>query len=526
VTALQISNISKRFGDLIANDAISLTLQRGEVLALLGENGAGKSTLMNILFGHYIADNGSISVFGETLAPGKPQQSLARGIGMVHQHFTLADNLSVIDNVLLGAEPLYRLRSKRGEARDKLLDLSKRFGLTVSPNALVRTLSVGEKQRVEILKALYRGAKILILDEPTSVLAPQEVTQLFVTLKQLVSDGLSIIFISHKLDEVLAISNRIAVLRHGKLVHECDASEASKDTLALAMVGREVKKTSLHQSNRVPNTQSSLSPLARKVSGESRGLVVSNLSAAHESSRVRLRNIALVVGAGEIVAIAGVSGNGQRLLADVLSGLVRITDGTIEIDGEALVPSARAAIAANIARIPEDRQHVGAVGDLTVWENAVLPRMRERRFSRFGWINRSAARMHTSALIKQFDVRLASIEQPIRMLSGGNMQKLILGRELEGNPAVVIAAQPTWGLDVGAVAFVHEQLLHARERGAAIVLISEDLDEVFALADRIAVMSHGTLSDARATHEWTMQSIGLAMAGQRSETQAKRSNAA
>ncbi|TAG02035.1 MAG: ABC transporter ATP-binding protein [Betaproteobacteria bacterium] len=499
VTALSLQHISKRFGSLIANDDISLTLGRGEVLALLGENGAGKSTLMNILFGHYVADSGSISVFGETLVPGKPQLALARGIGMVHQHFTLADNLSVLDNVMLGAQSLLSLRSQRTAAREQLNDLSQRFGLTVSPDAVVRNLSVGEKQRVEILKALYRGAKILILDEPTSVLTPQEVEQLFGTLRHMVAEGLSVIFISHKLDEVLAISTQIAVLRQGRLVHECAAREATNESLALAMVGRDVKRVQRAETDHTAPKSVALS--------------VRSLALAHESSRVALSNVTFDVAAGEIVAIAGVSGNGQRLLADALSGLHRVATGQILLNGRAQSMGARAAIDAGVARIPEDRQHVGAVGDLSVWENAMLPRTHEARFSKLSWLNRGGARRYTDALVKQFDVRLSSIEQPIRMLSGGNMQKLILGRELDGAPSVVIAAQPTWGLDVGAVSFVHEQLLNARARGAAIVLISEDLDEVFALADRIAVMCDGRLTAARDATEWSLQSLGLAMAG-------------
>ncbi len=498
VTALSLQNITKRFGTLVANDDISLTLDRGEVLALLGENGAGKSTLMNLLFGHYVADSGFISVFGEPLPPGKPQVALARGIGMVHQHFTLADNLSVLDNVTLGAQSLWSIRSGHSQARRKLSELSSRFGLAVSPDAMVRALSVGEKQRVEILKALYRGAKILILDEPTSVLTPQEVEQLFSTLKQLVADGLSVIFISHKLDEVLAISNRVAVLRQGRLVHEGATANASKESLALAMVGREIHKPRRTEASAVSTA---------------RILEVNALSIQHESSRVSLKNVSFNVSAGEIVAIAGVSGNGQRLLADVLCGMMRSPSGSVLVNGKALAASAGHAIRSNIARIPEDRQHVGVVGDLSVWENAVLPRLEQARFSQLGWIKRDAAREHAALLVKQFDVRLSSIEQPIRRLSGGNMQKLILGRELDGAPAVVIAAQPTWGLDVGAVAFVHGELLAARARGAAIVLISEDLEEVFALADRIAVMCDGVLSAARTTSDWTMQSMGLAMAG-------------
>jgi general nucleoside transport system ATP-binding protein len=505
VTALQLFNITKRFGDLVANDDVSFTLAKGEVLALLGENGAGKSTLMNILFGHYVADSGSIKVFGETLRPGDPRAAIAYGVGMVHQHFTLADNLSVLDNVMLGTEPLLKLRSSREAAITQLQSLSQRFGLQIDPNALVRSLSVGEKQRVEILKALYRGAKILILDEPTSVLTPQEVARLFVTLKQLIADGLSIIFISHKLDEVLAISNRIAVLRGGKLVFEGNTADATKASLAKAMVGRDID---------APRRESI--DVSANVSTNNIVLQLDSVCVVSNDSRVALQNVSLSMRAGEIVAIAGVSGNGQTLLTDVICGVSKYTGGKIELKGEALPFSAREVIARGVARIPEDRQHVGSVADLSVWENAILPRTNDPRFSRLSVLKPRAARAHTRALVREFDVRLASVDHPIRKLSGGNIQKLILGRELCESPALIVAAQPTWGLDVGAVAFIHSQLRGAAARGTAVLLISEDLDEVFALADRITVMSKGRLSQSRGVNDWTMESIGLAMAGEQS----------
>jgi general nucleoside transport system ATP-binding protein len=506
VKALELSRVTKRFGDLVANDAISLALAKGEVLALLGENGAGKSTLMNILFGHYVADSGSICVFDETLPPGDTRAAIARGVGMAHQHFTLANNLSVLDNVMLGTESLFRPRSLRADAIERLQALSQRFGLDVNPSALIRSLSVGEKQRVEILKALYRGAKILILDEPTAVLTPQEVQQLFATLKQLVGEGLSIVFISHKLDEVLAISHRVAVLRGGKLVFEGATADATKSSLAKAMIGREIEPTSeaeplnRHEANRERDAQIALQ--------------IANVCASSVDSRVALEDVLLSVRSGEIVAIAGVSGNGQALLADVLFGVAKAASGAVRLHGDALPLSAGELVVKQVARIPEDRQYIGSVGELAVWENAVLPRAKDARFSKFGVLKPRVARAYTEDLVRAFDVRLASVDQPIRNLSGGNIQKLILGRELSTAPRLIVAAQPTWGLDVGAVAFIHAQLRTAAARGAAILLISEDLDEVFALADRIAVMSKGRLSDARGRSEWTMETIGLAMAGE------------
>lgn len=502
MNALEISHVSKRFGDLVANDDVSFTLAKGEVLALLGENGAGKSTLMNVLFGHYVADSGSIRVFGETLPPGDPRVAIARGLGMVHQHFTLADNLSVLDNVMLGTESLTRIRTSRAEALARLRSLAVRFGLLINADALVRTLSVGEKQRVEILKALYRGARILILDEPTSVLTPQEATQLFSTLRQLVAEGLSIIFISHKLDEVLAISHRVAVLRAGKLVFEGQTRDATKSSLARAMVGREIESSALEKSNATASTP------------RTTALQVERISARGEEARISLHDVSLSVRAGEVVAIAGVSGNGQSLLADVLFGVKKPTSGRVHLNGEIAAFSAAAMVKAHVARVPEDRQHVGSVGDLSVWENAILPRVGDSRFSMAGLLRPAAARDFTRELVAAFDVRLASIEHPIRKLSGGNIQKLLLGRELSESPKLIIAAQPTWGLDVGAVAFIHAELRRAVARGAAVLLISEDLDEVFALADRIAVMSRGRLGEAMPTEHWTLESLGLAMAGE------------
>ncbi len=510
---LQLQHISKRFGTLLANDDISLTLGAGEVLALLGENGAGKSTLVSILFGHYTADVGNITVFGQPLPRGDPKAALAAGIGMVHQHFTLADNLSVLDNVMLGSEPLWQLFTRRSAARARLQAVAQRFGLGVDPEALVGRLSVGERQRVEILKALYRGARILILDEPTAVLTPQESEALFAVLGQMVAQGLSIIFISHKLGEVLRVSQRIAVLRAGRLVAQAQAADTSQAQLALWMVGHAVEAPQRRPAQAVG------SPVC----------VLDNVSTV--PARERLLDASLSLHAGEIVAIAGVSGNGQVALAELLCGTRSASAGRVQLLGRPLPPHPAQLVPLGVARIPEDRHAVGVVGDLPVWENAVSERLRSPAFSRWGWVRRAAARAYADRIIRAFDVRGGGPLVPARALSGGNMQKLILGRALTrpkhsapdspssggavnpGVPCLIVAHQPTWGLDIGAVAYVQAQLIAARDAGAAVLLISDDLDEVLTLGDRVAVIHAGRLGPARPAADWQREAIGLAMAG-------------
>jgi len=507
---LRLTGITKRFGALVANDDISLTLAPGEVLALLGENGAGKSTLVSILFGHYVADAGSIEVFGQPLPPGQPKAALAAGIGMVHQHFTLADNLSVLDNVMLGTEPLWRPVSRRGEARTRLLKAAADFGLGVNPDARIGELSVGERQRVEILKALYRGARILILDEPTAVLTPQESESLFATLAQMVAQGLSVIFISHKLDEVLRVSHRVAVLRAGRLVAQMPSAGATPAQLAEAMVGQRVVKPVRAKSS--ANETKEESVRSHDVMCELRDATVRGDGAWPLLDRVNLD-----VRRGEVLAIAGVAGNGQAALAEVLCGQRGLDAGQVLLQGAPLPRGPRAVVQAGVARIPEDRHAVGVVGDLALWENAVLERYVEPAFARAGFVRRAAAREHAQGLVKRFDVRgteAGGLDTVTRQLSGGNMQKLILGRALGGaTPALVLANQPTWGLDVRAVAYVHQQLLDACAAGAAVLLISEDLDEILTLANRIAVIHHGRLTPVEPTEHWTLARIGLAMAG-------------
>ena len=494
---LRLDNITKRFGTLTANDAISFDLRQGEVIALLGENGAGKTTLMNILFGHYTADEGRVEVFGETLPPGNPRAALAAGVGMVHQHFTLADNMSVLENIVLGTASLWRMGYQAGAARKRISALVEDYGLHVDPDAQVGALSVGERQRVEILKALYRDARILILDEPTAVLTPQEADDLFATMRKAVALGLSVIFISHKLHEVTAISSRVVVLRHGKLVAEAKTAETDRHALAEMMVGAEVA-----------------APQVRAANPGKEIVELAGVSTPNIGSAPGLRAVDLELRAGQITGLAGVSGNGQAALADLIGGLIAPASGTLRIMGAS--PNGwtpRAALAAGIARIPEDRHKTGTIADFDLTENAVLELYAKPPFSRRGWMNWRAARDFAEKVIAGYDVRCPGPDTRIRLLSGGNMQKLILGRVLEVSPEVVLANQPVRGLDIGALTYVHEQLLAARDRGAAVLLISEDLDEITALSDVIHVISEGRLSPGFARGALSPAELGVWMAG-------------
>jgi simple sugar transport system ATP-binding protein len=514
---LRLSNVTKRFGTLLANDGISLDLAAGEVLALLGENGAGKSTLVSILFGHYVADAGTVEVFGKRLPPGDTRAALAAGVGMVHQHFTLAENLTVLENAMLGLEPLWRPASRREAMKDRLLQAGAAYGLQVDPAARVSSLSVGERQRVEILKALVRGARILVLDEPTSVLTPQESESLFATLERFTRSGLALIFISHKLDEVLRVSHRVLVLKHGRTVLQTPTAAATKASLAEAMIG------SLAPAGMAGGSGQAALAGDASADGTSAGdapLVELEHVSVAKAGHVGLHDIGLAVRPGEIVAIAGVAGNGQHTLAGLLGGGLSPQQGEVRVFGKALPPGARHWIDAGIARIPEDRIETGVIGDASLADNAVAHRLRDpqvlkggRLARHLGLLDRGRNRAEARRIVAGFDVRHASLEQPIRMLSGGNIQKFIVGRELGREPAVIIANQPTWGLDIGAVAFVHRQLLQARRRGAAVLLVSEDLEEIFAIADRIAVMFGGRLSAALPAGQWDAAGIGLAMAG-------------
>ncbi|RVE91129.1 ABC transporter ATP-binding protein [Sinorhizobium meliloti] len=495
---LDICSVSKRFGDNLANDDISLSLGKGEIVALLGENGAGKTTLMSILFGHYVPDSGKVLVEGRELPPGKPRAAIRAGIGMVHQHFSLAPNLTVLENVMAGTERLWHLRSGTSAARRKLSGICQRFGLTVEPDARVGDLSVGEQQRVEILKALYNDAHILVLDEPTAVLTNLEAERLFSTLKDMAREGLSLIFISHKLDEVMAAADRIVVLRGGRKVAERLAKETNKAELAELMVGRKVARPV-----RDPSTPGEVV------------LDVADVSVSIDGVE-RLKSIDFSLRAGEILGIIGVSGNGQTTLAHLLSGTVRRDKGELLLFGEPIGDlTVDDAVRAGIGRIPEDRNKEGAIGEMAIWENAVLERL--PRFSRYGLVDRPSGQAFAGHIIDAFDVRGGRPTTRTRLLSGGNMQKLILGRNLIDRPRILLAAQPARGLDEGAVAAVHERLLEARRAGTAVLLISEDLEEVMALADRIQAIVNGRLSPPIAADSASATKLGLMMAGEWNE---------
>ncbi|WP_319025010.1 ABC transporter ATP-binding protein [Nisaea nitritireducens] len=499
---LSFRGITKRFGPLVANDAISLDLNQGEVLALLGENGAGKTTLMNILFGHYVAEEGEILVDGAPLPPGSTDAAIQAGIGMVHQHFTLAENLTVLENITLGTEPLFAWRRDIKAARTKIADMAAEYGLHADPDKLVGALSVGERQRVEILKALYRDARILILDEPTAVLTPQESDSLFETLKKLTAKGLAVIFISHKLNEILNHTNRVVVLRRGAVAGTVTTSEADRAGLARMMVGEEVnrpKVTSMMPGNAV--------------------LRLTHVDCQSDSEAQSLKDVSLEIRAHEIIGLAGVAGNGQRTLANLLSGLTTADAGDVEILGAPGVADPTELVRRGVGRIPEDRHATGVVGEMPLWENLISEDRRGAEIARAGFvIDKRRALERSKRLIEEFDIRCEGPEAETRLLSGGNMQKLILARVLSRGPEFILANQPVRGLDEGAIAYVQSRLLQARADGAGVLLISEDLDELFALSDRIAVMYHGRMTPPQDTAGLTVGDVGLLMSGHEAES--------
>ncbi len=495
--AVAMRGIVKRFPGVLANDHVDFSAYEGEIHALLGENGAGKTTLMNVLSGLYRPEEGEISLYGQAVSFSSPRDAFAHGVGMVHQHFKLVDTHTVTENIILGLDrPRFLLNLSQAE--EEIQRLEEQYGLKVDPQAFIWQLSLGEQQRVEILKALYRGARILIMDEPTAVLTPQEVDELFVTLRRMVNEGHTIIFISHKLDEVLEIADRITILRKGRVVDTVDVQNATKKNLARMMVGREV----LFQVEKPP-----LEPGAPV-------LEVEDLHALSDRGVPALKGVSFHVQQREILGVAGVSGNGQSELAEVITGLRESTRGRIRVNGRDLTNAGpRAFIDEGVSHVPEDRVHVGIVPSLHLTGNLFLKAYRKLPGFFLNW---SELRERARSLMQRFDVIAPSPDVEARTLSGGNIQKLILAREFSSLPKAVIAVHPTQGLDVGATEAVRQHLLEQRAQGAGILLISEDLDEVRALSDRIIVMYEGEIM-GEVMPETPVEEIGLLMAGTRLE---------
>lgn len=497
--AFELRAITKRFPGVVANDRVTFTALPGEVHALLGENGAGKSTLMNVLSGLYQPDEGAIYVHGQPVTFHSPLAAIQAGIGMVHQHFMLVPSQTVAENIVLGQRDLAFV-PRMARIETEVRRLSEQYGLPIDPRANVWQLSVGEQQRVEILKMLYRGAEILILDEPSAVLTPQETEGLFQTLRGMTAAGKSIIFISHKLDEVLAIADRITVLRAGKSMATVNAKGMTKAELARLMVGREV----LFQL-----------PKKRATPGVPQ-LVLQNVAALDDKKLPALRNLSLTVHKGEIVGVAGVAGNGQRELAEIISGLRPTQQGEVKIKAQTLTNTpSLLRIEAGVAYVPEDRSATGSAPNLSIAENLVLKQYRLPAFGRGIFFNRRRVAQHAAKLVNDYAIATPTVATAARKLSGGNLQKVILAREIGNDPAVLVAAYPTRGLDVGAIENVRRLLLEGRERGMAILLISEDLDEIFAMADRIVVIYEGQIMGEMAGDRADRETIGLMMAGQR-----------
>ena len=495
---LELRGITKRFPGVVANDSIDLVVESGEVHGLLGENGAGKSTLVKILYGLYTADEGQIVIDGTPVDFADPGDAIAAGIGMVHQHFMLVPVFTVAENILLGAEPLDRLRRfDRDRARREVLRVSEEFGLPVDPDAIVETLPVGLQQRVEILKALYRDARLLILDEPTAVLTPQEADGLFESIRSFKGAGRSVIFISHKLREHRAIADRITVLRRGQNIGTVDAATAESQELANMMVGRPVVLVVDRGAAR-----------PAEVVLDVRGLTV-----VDASGTTRVDDVDLEVRRGEIVAIAGVEGNGQTALVEALTGLIPVTSGEVLLGERPITGAARKDILrSNVGHIPEDRTRDGLIGSFSIAENLVLnlwdtEAFASRRTRRF-----DAIAEHASRVVAEYDIRTPSIRTPASSLSGGNQQKVVVAREFDRPIDLLVAAQPTRGIDVGSIEYIHRQLVAKRDAGTAILLVSSELDEVIALADRVAVMFRGRLVGPFATPV-SKEALGLMMAG-------------
>ncbi len=501
---IEMLNIRKEFPGIVANDDITLQLKRGEIHALLGENGAGKSTLMSVLFGLYQPEQGVIKKNGEVVAINNPNDATALNIGMVHQHFKLIDVFTVLDNIILGAEDTKMGFLQKQEARKKVEELSQRYGLKVDLNAKVEDITVGMQQRVEILKMLYRDNEILIFDEPTAVLTPQEIDELMATMRGFAKEGKSILFITHKLNEIMAVADRCTVLRKGKYIGTVNICDTNKQELSNMMVDRPVQL-------QVEKGEAKAGDVVLEV----KGLTVP--SKIHKNNAVK--DVSFAVRAGEIVCIAGIDGNGQTELIHGLSGLEKITGGVITLCGKDISgASIRRRSDAGMSHIPEDRHKHGLVLDFTLEQNMVLQNFQDPKFQRFGFIQNDAVRAYAETLIEQYDVR--SGQGPItvsRSMSGGNQQKAIIAREMDRNKPLIVAVQPTRGLDVGAIEHIHKQLVAQRDAGKAVLLVSLELDEVMNLSDRILVMYEGEIVGELDPKTTTVQELGLYMAGAKND---------
>jgi simple sugar transport system ATP-binding protein len=496
---LEMRGVRKEFPGTVANDDVDLDVRRGEVHALLGENGAGKSTLMNILYGLYRPDAGELLLNGKRVEFSSARDAIGAGIGMVHQHFMLIPVMTVAENIVLGVEPRHNLLLDERTAERRVRELSERFSLAVDPSALVSDITVGQEQRVEILKALYRGADILILDEPTAVLTPQEAHELFEIIRSLQADGKSIIFISHKLNEVLEIADRITVLRRGKKIETVPREGATEASLARAMVGRDVL---LRVEKAPPQTGDVL-------------LSIDDLHVRDDRGIEKVRGVSFDVRAGEIVGLAGVDGNGQTELIDAITGLMKTESGTIKVAGRELRDaSARQMLDAGVGHIPEDRQRRGLVLEFSIAENIALHDYAKAPSAKRGWLFPKRLLARARGLIREFDVRGGGPLAPAGALSGGNQQKVVAAREISRDPKVLIAAQPTRGLDVGAIEYLHRRLVTERDEGRAVLLVSLELEEIFSLSDRILVIYEGKIVGEH-TGDVSEQQIGLEMLGGR-----------
>jgi ABC-type uncharacterized transport system ATPase subunit len=497
---LELRGITKRFPGVIANEAIDLHVDRGEILGLLGENGAGKTTLMNVLYGLYQPDEGEILVDDRKVTFHDPGDAITAGIGMVHQHFMLVPVFTVTENVMLGVEatsgPFGRL--DEATARARIVELSEKHGLRVPPDALVEDLPVGVRQRVEIIKTLYRQSEVLILDEPSAVLTPQETEELFEIMWSLAKEGTAIIFITHKLQEVLEVADRITVLRRGKVVGTTTPAETTQSELARMMVGRPVQLV-VEKKPATPGDEV---------------LRITDLVVRDERGHAAVNQLDLTVRAGEIVSIAGVHGNGQSELVDAITGLREIDSGSISISGWAVQADARAVYRAGVAHVPEDRLEEGLVPDFTVAENLVLDSYWSAPFSSGGTLNRDVIERSAEEHVRDFDIRTPSVFNDVGNLSGGNQQKVIAAREFSRDGVkLIVAAQPTRGLDVGSIEYIHKRIVEQRDAGAAVLLVSTELEEVISLGDRIAVMFQGTIVDTLAPEDCTFEKLGLLMGG-------------